>query len=185
MTPSILNVFGQPFTHDPLFDRLYTRCPLFWLFSARPFKFSHILLQQWHFSYLFTFAVFSFSIQIFPVWQIFHQVVLILWISIPNGPHFVTFCTEWPPFFKSCVLNDPPFKRYIWMTIFCTSLVFLIFVGLSRRLYLMPETVSRNVSYPSLPIGSAPRFLPKLPHKLYSAWKFQYYSAKLSVDTFT
>ena len=80
--------------------------PIFWLFSAaRPFKFSHALLQKWHFICFDSF--FTFFIQIFPVWQILRQMVPILWISTPMTPWPFCFklCTEWPPFISKYILH--------------------------------------------------------------------------------
>ena len=114
-------------TNDPLFGSFHTRRPVFRLFSAAwLFKFTHILLWKWYFSYLFL-----------PVFHIFHSNFPCLANLAPNGPYSMDFNpTERPffqvvywttPFFARNILNDPPF-----------------FLGVSRRL-LAPKTVSSNI----------------------------------------
>ena len=107
MTP-FFNITGQSHTQwPPLYDSFYTRWSAIWLLSAaQPFKFSHNLL----FSYLF----WQFS----PFYSYFHCLANLAPNAsysmdfYSNSLHFVTFCTEWSPFFKGVYWMTPLFKIY-------------------------------------------------------------------------
>ena len=85
--PPFYMLLANPYTQPlPFLQFLYPMNPYFgWLVLLDHSNFPTSCYTIWHFSYLFwqLCSPFSFS---FPVWQILHQMVPILWISTPMAP---------------------------------------------------------------------------------------------------